>query len=105
MYSKIWSPYKQEFVSTFSIEGKKVIKAYVNSYMTGGASQNKKVDALKKAALKAAAAAVSIDNVIKNIGKPGGLKEAVNKMNEQICSDKNSLAATLKAVDAAYGEQ
>ena len=41
MYNKIWSPLKQEFVNTLSDEGKKALKLYVNSFMTGGAeSQN-----------------------------------------------------------------
>ena len=37
MYNKIWSPLKQEFVETLSVEGKKALKMYVNSLMTGGA--------------------------------------------------------------------
>ena len=37
MYNKIWSPLKQEFVDTLSYDGKKALKMYVNSFMTGGA--------------------------------------------------------------------
>jgi hypothetical protein len=36
MYNQIWSPLKQEFVETLSDEGKKALKLYVNSFMTGG---------------------------------------------------------------------
>ena len=36
MYNNIWSPLKQEFVKTLSVEGKKALKMYVNSLMIGG---------------------------------------------------------------------
>ena len=39
MYNKIWSPLKQEFVETLSYEGKRALKMYVNSFMTGGVRQ------------------------------------------------------------------
>ena len=83
MYSKIWNPYKLEFVSTFSIEGKKAIKAYVNSYMTGGASGNEKAEALKAAAAAATAAADSIRLVgEKLIGDKSKYPESVDEMRK-----------------------
>ena len=39
MYNQIWSPLKQEFVPTLSKHGRKALKMYVNSFMTGGAAQ------------------------------------------------------------------
>ena len=37
MYNQIWSPLKQEFVATLSLDGRQALKMYVNSFMTGGA--------------------------------------------------------------------
>jgi hypothetical protein len=37
MYNQIWSPLKQEFVETLSLDGRQALKMYVNSFMTGGA--------------------------------------------------------------------
>jgi hypothetical protein len=38
MYNQIWSPLKQEFVPTLSLDGRQALKMYVNSFMTGGAT-------------------------------------------------------------------